>query len=166
MDPMEAMTRAMTPGPEHEALARMAGRWTVQTTAQMGPSAPAETSTGSAERRMILGGRVLEESFKGSMMGQPFEGSGRNGYDNVRKEFWGTWSDTGSTGVILLRGSRDPATGRMTMKGEMTNPMSGKPTPLRIESRHEGDNREVHEFYWTNPDGTTWKGMEMIYERA
>lgn len=162
---MDAMVKAMTPGAEHERLARFAGTWQVTTTMQMDPSAPPEVTTGRAQRRMILGGRVMEETFKGTMMGQPYEGFGITGYDNLRKEFWGTWNDTASTGIYVMRGNMDAAKGRMVMQGETTDPMSGNPMQLRIETHHQ-DAREIHEFYWTGPDGRSWKGMEMVYERA
>ena len=162
---MDAMIKAMTPGAEHEKLAQAVGKWQVTTTMQMDTSAPAEVTAGSAERRMILGGRVMEETFRGTMMGQPYEGYGISGYDNLRKEFWGTWNDTASTGLYVMRGNLDPAKGRLVMEGDTTDPMSGNPMKLRIEMHRDGE-REVHEFYWTGPDSKSWKGMGMVYERA
>ena len=41
------------------------------------------------------------------MMGMPFEGIGRTGYDNVTGKYWSTWIDNMSTGCYL---HTEPAT--------------------------------------------------------
>jgi hypothetical protein len=33
-------------------------------------------------------------------MGMPFEGLGYTGYDNVKKQYFGTWIDSMSTGIM------------------------------------------------------------------
>jgi len=55
------------------------------------PGTEPEVSTGTASRRMILGGRYLEETVHAMMMGEHFEGLGLTGYDNVTGSWWGTW---------------------------------------------------------------------------
>jgi hypothetical protein len=97
---MEAYQRAATPGPQHASLAKMAGDFTLTVKSYMEPGAEPEVSAATATRRVILGGRFLEEVVKGTMMGQPFEGQGISGYDNVTGSWWGTWVDTMSTGMI------------------------------------------------------------------
>ena len=51
---------------------------------------------GTVERELILGGRVLTEKARSTYMDKPFEGYGLSGYDDVSKEFWGTWNAPGS----------------------------------------------------------------------
>src|SRR5205809_778246 len=52
---MEKYMKAATPGPEHQAMAKMAGKWNLKVTAWMAPGAPPQTSNGTAEFRSILG---------------------------------------------------------------------------------------------------------------
>lgn len=161
---METWQKAMTPGGPHAHLAKSAGTFKATVTMWMDPSAPPEVSEGTSERKMILGGRVLEEKFAGTMMGMPFEGLGHTGYDNVTGKYWGTWIDNMSTGVAMLEGMVDEETGKGTFEGEVSDAMAGKKTPMRIESRME-DGKEVNEFYMTGPGGEMMKSMEIVYER-
>lgn len=162
---MAAWTKAMTPGPEHQALATLGGAWKMTTTYWLDPSAPPEVSEGRAERRMILGGRVLEERVDGQMMGDTFQGIAQTGYDNVTGRYWATWTDDMSTGITLLYGRDDPASGQMVFEGETSDPMTGGLSPMRIESRMEGEDREVSTFFMPGPDGQMVKTMQIVYER-
>src|SRR5438477_13178691 len=82
---MEKYTKAATPGPEHQQMAKMAGKWKLQVTAWMKPGAPPMKSEGTSEYTPILGGRFLQEEVHGNMGDQPFEGRGLMGFDNVTK---------------------------------------------------------------------------------
>lgn len=163
---MEAMEASMTPGSEHASLAETVGTWNLSMTFWMDPNAPPQTGTGTAERKMILGGRVLEERVTSEMMGAPFEGIGYTGYDNVTGEWWSTWMDNHSTGMMLSKGTWDEETHTSTWKGEMSDPMAGAKTPMKIVVRHEGPDKEVSEFYAPGPEGEKMvKTMEIVYER-
>lgn len=162
---MQAWAAAAMPGAEHEGLAELAGSWTVTTRFWMAPDADPQVSEATAERSMIFGGRVLEEQFSGEMDGQPFEGRATTGFDNVTGRYWGTWIDTVSTGVTLLYGGYDEATGLWIMEGDTPDPMSGDVVPMRIESRADGPDRHIDTFYMPGPDGALVRTMEMVYER-
>lgn len=164
---MEAMMAAMAPGPQHEMLASRAGTWSFTMTFWPEPGAPPQTATGAAERAMAFGGRVLEESITSEVMGMPFEGVGHTGYDNVTGDWWSIWMDNMSTGVIVMQGSVDEESHTATWEGEMSDPMAGGKTPMKIVSRHEGPDKEVAEFYGPNPagGGEMVKTMEIVYER-
>src|SRR5438105_4065574 len=101
---MDKYMKAATPGPEHAQMAKMAGKWKLQVTSWMKPGAPPMKSDGTAEYRSIMGGRFLEQEVHGDMAGQPFEGRGVEGYDNVTKEHWGTWVDNMGTTTMLMKG--------------------------------------------------------------
>ncbi len=166
VDPMmQAWIEAMTPGPQHEAMAELVGSWSVTTTHWMQPGGEPQVSQGTAERSMIFDGRILEEQFHGEMDGMPFQGRATTGYDNITGRYWGTWIDSMSTGVTLLYGGIDEASGLWVMEGETPNPMTGGMMPMRIESRMDGDDRHVDEFYMPGPDGEMFRTMEMVYER-
>ena len=166
VDPMmQAWIDAMTPGPEHAALASREGSWSVTSTWWMEPGGEPQVSQGSAERHMIYEGRVLEETYYGDMAGLPFEGRATVGYDNVTGRFWSTWIDSMSTGVTLLYGDYDEAEGTWTWEGETPNPITGGLVPMRIESRMDGEGQETSTFYGPGPDGEMVRTMELVYER-
>jgi len=162
---MEAWQKAATPGPEHAMLAESAGRYKLTVKTWHQPGGEPDTSEGTAERTMALGGRVLEEKVTSSMMGMPFEGIGRTGYDNVRKTYWSTWTDNMSTALFVMNGTINED-GSSTFQGEMVDPMTGGTMTMRIEGRMEGG-KEIIEFYHPAPGGEgEMKGMELVYEPA
>src|SRR5258708_36263005 len=77
---METYIKAATPGPEHQQMAKMAGKWKLQVSSWMAPGAPPMKSEATAEVRTILGGRLLEQEVHGSFGDQPFQGRGVDGF--------------------------------------------------------------------------------------
>ncbi|MEZ5670434.1 MAG: DUF1579 family protein [Alphaproteobacteria bacterium] len=162
---MAAWQAAMAVGPQHEALAARVGTWAVTTTyAAMPGSDQMITEHGTAERTVALDGRVVEERFAGSMMGMPFTGEGRTGYDNVTGRYWTTWTDTMSTALIVLYGSYDEATATYTFEGTTVAPLMGD-IPTRIERVIDGPDRETSVFYFQYPGMDEAEVMEIAYER-
>ena len=80
------MQEYMTPNENHEVLKLLVGIWKAHVTFWMDPKGEGMESDGTSEAKIIMDGRFLEESFHGMAMGQPFEGRGVYGYDNIRKE--------------------------------------------------------------------------------
>jgi hypothetical protein len=160
---MEAYQKAGTPGPQHEALAKMAGNYDLVVKSWHGPGEP-EVSKGSATRSMALGGRVMVEEVSSTMMGQPFTGHGMHGYDNVTERHWSTWNDSMSTGVMLSDGSCDAA-GACTFTSSWVDPIKKQKVNSRMTTRWTDANTEVFEMYGPAPDGKEVKMMEITYTR-
>lgn len=161
---MAAWQKAMTPGPQHEALAAMAGEWDLEVTMWMEPGAEPVKSAATASRTMGFGGRVLEEEVSGEFMGSPFLGRAVTGYDNASGKWWSTWIDNMSTGLMVGEGDWDEETKTLTTVSSATDPMSG--AKRRVEGRavlHSADH-EVHEM-WEERDGVRYKSMEIVYRR-
>lgn len=161
---MEAWAQAATPGDEHAWLAEMAGTWNVESTMWMEPGAEPTTSEGTVEREMILGGRVLRETFSGTAMGQPFEGVAHVGYDNVTGTWWNAWTDNMTTGLSTGEGECADDHSQCTWTLTGSDPMTGGTSSFRIEIEY-GDDQETHSFY-EERDGEEVKTMEMVYTRA
>lgn len=162
---METWRKAMTPGPQHEMLAKGAGEWSYEITAWMEPGAEPMVSTGTAVRTMELGGRVVHEVITGNFMGEPFEGIGRTGYDNLTGEWWSTWTDNMSTSLMVMDGEWDDATKSWTFVGEGPDMMTGGKKTMKMVVRVESENREVGEMWEAGPDGEMRKSMEIVYTR-
>lgn len=159
---MEAFMAAGIPGEAHERLAESVGTWNMEIKMWMGPGEPSVT-TGTAERSMILDGRVLVEEVDSSMMGQPFQGYGMTGYDNVTGKYWGTWNDNVSTGISTSHGTYDAESNTYTYLGEAPNPMTGGTTKTRGTIK-VSEGKEVMEYFETH-DGHEVKTMEIVYTR-
>jgi hypothetical protein len=164
---MEAWMEAMTPGPEHQFLAKNVGTWNATVTMWQAAGAPPQISQATSVRRMILGGRVMVDEWTGSMMGMPFEGFGTSGYDNASKKWWGTWSDNMSTGSMTMTGScdADPKKG-CVHTGKAVDPATGKEVTSRSTTVWPTPDEERMEMYGPGPDGKEFKMMEIVAKRA
>ena len=162
---MQAMMKAAMPGPQHQHLAKMAGDWTFTNTFWMGPGAPPQTSTGTMHADAVLGGRYVEHHWMGSMMGQPFEGHGTEGYDNVSKQWVTTWIDNMGTGMMNGSGTCNDTMSTCTYMSKMWDPTTGKETSMKSVITWVNDNEFHNEMYGPAPDGKEMKMMEIVAKR-
>ena len=102
---MDAWQKYATQSEGHKMLNHMVGTFDAKVTSFMQPGAPPAVSTGVSENKWVLGGRYIEQTFTGSFMGMPFQGIGYTGYDNAKKQYFGTWMDNMSTGVMTSTGN-------------------------------------------------------------
>ena len=162
---MEKYMKAATPGPEHQRLAKLAGKWKLQVTSWMAPGAPPQTSEATAEYTSLLGGRYVQQEVHGSMEGQPFEGRGVEGYDNVTKESFGTWIDSMGTGMMVMRGKCAADAKKCTYKGTVSDAVAGKPVPVTEIVTFKDDDHFSFEMHGPGPKGKPYKMMEITYTR-
>src|SRR6185436_13298643 len=66
---MQKWMAVATPGTPHKGLAALEGTWTAKVKSWMKPGAPPMESEGTAEQKMVLEGRFLEQRFSGNFMG-------------------------------------------------------------------------------------------------
>lgn len=147
---MDAWRELAAPGEPHRLLAGRAGSWKTTSRHWMEEGKPPREFSGSCERRMILGGRFLQEEFSGEMMGSPFTGIGVIGYDNQSRKYVSTWMDSMSTAIFFFEGTggRDGRT--ITLESRFNDPAKGH-GKWRLVKRILDEDTEVAE-------------MRMIYE--
>jgi hypothetical protein len=157
----------MQPGEAHQHLDVMAGEWTMTTRTWMGgPGTEPMVSKGTSRKTWILGGRYLEEKSSGTMMGQPYEGLGLLGHDNVKNLYSLVWCDNMGTQYWTARGGRHPETGRISMFGEMDEPMLdvyGRMVQAVYEI--EGPDRHVFRIVDLHA-GDDYLVFEVVYDRV
>ena len=167
MDPqamMEAYAKLATPGEPHKQFASLAGSWTTKTKEWMEPGKPPTESTGSAEMKMVLGGRFLQQEFSGDMMGQSYSGIGTTGYDNLRKRYVSTWIDSMGTGVFVMEGTASPDGKTITLKGQHAE-LGGGQMSHRAVWKIVDANSQTFDMYGTHKGGKEMKMMEITYTR-
>src|SRR5437868_13230878 len=162
---MEKYMQAATPGPEHQKLAKLAGKWKLQFTSWFAPGAAPQKSEGTAEFKTILGGRYVQQEVKGDMSGHPFEGIGTMGFDNVTKERFATWTDSMSTGLMVMRGKCPADAKKCTTKGHMSDAIAGKEVPFSETTTMTDDDHFTFELRRPGPDGKQFNMMEIVYTR-
>lgn len=160
---MKKWQEYMTPGPVHQQFAKMAGNWTAIVTQSMGGQE--SKSEGTATYEMVLGGRYLHSSFKGTVMGMPLEGMGLDAYDNATKEYISLWVDNMGTGVMYMKGKMDDETKLITYWGSMVDPMTGKDQKVKTVMKEIDEDHVNFEMY-TVENGQETKSMQIDYTRV
>ena len=167
VDPMmEAWMKASTPGDAHKLMAKHVGEWDAEVKLWMDPAGEPMVSKGKGTNTLIFGGRFLESRFKGDFQGEPFEGIGYMGYDNVQQKFVNFWIDSSSTWFMLSSGTADKEGKTWRSSGQVSDPMTGKMKPYREEAVFENADRIVSRAFDKGPDGKEFKSMEITYTRA
>jgi hypothetical protein len=161
---MDTYAKLATPGEPHKQLASLAGSWTTKTKSWMEPGKPPMESTGSAELKMLLDGRFLQQEFTGEMMGQPFSGVGINAYDNLRKRYVTSWIDTMGTGIFMMEGTASADGKTITMRGQHAELGGGQMTH-RAVWKIVDNNTQTFDMYGTHHHGKEMKMMEIAYTR-
>lgn len=162
---MEAMMKAMSPGEPQKKLGRLAGDWTFTNKAWMAPGQPPMESTGTMHGELLMGGRYVEHTWKGSFMGMPFEGRGTEAYDNVGKQYVSSWVDNMGTGILHLVGACDEPVNVCTYTGEVWDPTSNKKSTIKQVITWMGNDSFKNEMYGQGPDGKEAKMMEIVAKR-
>jgi hypothetical protein len=162
----ERISEPTSPGPGHDRLAPMVGRWD-QTVRLYGESSAAPvTSRTTAEYRWILGGRFLEGTSAGEMLGAPFAGRELTGYDDARGEYVSVWIDSLTTSFLIARGRYDAGAAGLIMEGTRGDPgAAGREQPFRTITKMLDENHMVRRMYTLGADGTETKVLEVESRR-
>lgn len=122
---MDEYMKLSQPGPEHELLAGLEGKWDMTGWIMPAPSAAPLDFTGKAVNEMILGGRFLQmtsESGEGEMYTETLTILGfdprSNKYTFVGYDTWGTF-------YVTAAGSYNDTTKVITMYGEEADVIAG-----------------------------------------
>ena len=161
---MEAYMKAGALGQQHELMAKHVGTYDVAMKSWMDPAAPPMESKGVAIRTLHMGGRVMHEEFQADMMGMPFTGLSRSGYDNVSGKYWSTWTDSMSTGIMVSKGDCDDDH-NCTYVGTYNDPIKDGPVTNRYVAKWTSPDEQYFTMYGPGRDGDEVKMMEMIYTR-
>jgi hypothetical protein len=161
---MELWKQAATPGEPHKLFATLAGSWTTATKEWMEPGKPPMESIGTAEMKMLLDGRFLYQEFNGQMMGQPFNGIGIDGYDNIRKKYVTAWMDSMGTGIFIMEGTASSDGKTITLKGSHPEPGGGKMSHRAIWKLID-NNTQQFDMYGAHHGHKETKMMKIVYTR-
>lgn len=162
---MDAWMKFMTPGEAHKKLDAMVGTFEAKVTMWMAPGAPPQTSPGVSENRWVLGSRYVEQNFSGTFTGMPFSGIGYTGYDNGKKQYFGTWIDNMGTGIMTSTGDTQDGGKNYAFKATSTDPMTGKDSISEEKVTVVDNDHHSMEMWGPGPDGKMFKMMEITYTR-
>lgn len=163
---MEKWMQFATPGMHHGLLEQRVGHWNHKVRIWHSPDTPPAESTGTTETKMIMGGRYLMDMSEGSFEGQPFQGLGLAGYDNLKQKYFSTWLDNMGTGIMIAEGDVDD-TGRVfTYQCTYSCPMTGGIKHSKTIETVVDENTWTMQMFEPGPDGKEWMSFEIVYTRA
>lgn len=165
-DVMKAVIDAGTPGREHKLLDPMAGVWDVKSSFWMDPGAPPMEMNGKSTNEWIMGGRFLKMTYTGQFMGEPFEGMGLTGFNNISGQFETLWLDNMGTGIMTGFGSVSADGKTFTFHSEYDDPMSGSRKKTREVVVIDSNDQHTMMSYEILPNGGEQKTMKLVYTRA
>ncbi len=163
----EEMTKYTAPGPRHRELEAFAGSWNTRTRVRENPDAQPLEFPGSAEYRMILGGRFLQLESRLLVNGAENHGLGIYGYDAFKEKYSFYFIHDGETQALTGLGDRDSTGAAIIFDVAMDMPVTGeRAKPIRAVLRRVSASRHVFEMFEKHVDGREWKVLEITYERA
>ena len=164
---MEKWKAYATPGENHKYLEYFSGKWEAVTKSWMKPGTEPIINKNDVKSKMILGGRYLKSSYKGTMMGMPFEGIGITGYDNFKKKFISIFMDNTGTGIYEYSGTLDQTGKIRTETGVWDDIGTGGKSRVKMVTKIIDGNTYSFEMFMLNegPQGDEFKSMEMICKR-
>jgi len=151
-------------GPEHEVLARMAGDWDLALRYWMEPGGQPVMTRGTAENRMILGGRFLESRSKSELMGMVMESLTLLGFDRRHGRYTLQQLDNSGTYYVTGSGTRDADTGVIAMGGEDRDAVLGHTQQYEFRYRIESSDRWVMELIFLDAMHTRGQGPFRLLE--
>jgi len=167
-DGMENYMALMKPGAQHAFIERLAGDWTLEGKIWQMPGAEATTFEGTAEHRMILGGRFLEMESQSGEGDMYTESLILMGYDNRHKEFTYVGFDTWGTYYVTAKGQYDEEKGSWALKGQDVDPVMGFTQKYQFNIVMIDDDTvriEVVFFEFPGVKEKEFKMLEMLYTR-
>ncbi|MCA9392866.1 MAG: DUF1579 domain-containing protein [Candidatus Omnitrophica bacterium] len=164
MEMMKNFEAYSTPNAMHEKLAKMAGSWDAKVQHWMAPGAPAEESMGTAESEAIFGGRFIKQEFNSEWMGQPFQGMGLFGYDNIQKEFQSIWLDSMATGMMVSSGEL-AEDGSVEEEGTFSCPLTNSERWNRSKTTFVDEDTWTFEMFMEDESGEEFRSMLITYTR-
>src|SRR5437762_13128314 len=163
---------ASKPGPNHQLLGELAGKWNYTLKISRGPDKPPIETKGIVNRQPIMAGRYYLADFNvemlpgasGELERANFQGKEIEGYDNIKQRFVSVWIDNASTSVTVFEGTYDAPSRTFTYIAE-TEPQPGKKTKVREQIKLIDSDHYTLEWFEEH-GGREIKTIEIAYSRG
>jgi hypothetical protein len=165
---MSAYIELAQPGNEHKLLATLAGKWHMNIKAWTKPGMEPMLMSGTAENKMILGGRFLMTNSEGGEGDMYTQTHSIMGFDRRHKKYTVVGYDTWGTYYVTAAGTSDKSGTVITMYGEDEDPAIGKTQKydMILQLLDENSYRwEVIFRDFRTPAEEPFKVLEILYTR-
>jgi hypothetical protein len=118
---------------------------------------------GRAVKKMILGGRYLQENLFGKAMGMPWEGQTTFAYDKLSKRFKILWIDNMGTGMMEGEGDREGDV--LTFLASYPDVLGGPDQQYKLVFTVENEEKHSMVLFLLMPNGEFEAQLELNYRR-
>ncbi|MBD3256920.1 DUF1579 domain-containing protein [candidate division GN15 bacterium] len=164
------MMELAQPGPEHELLEKLTGKWNMTVKMYMAPGQEPMVFNGSSEAETILGGRFLQSKWVSGEGPMETRGVSIMGYDRRHEEYTALGLDTWGTYFVTAQGPMDEETNTITMAGTDEDPVFNMLQEYEFVMTLVDDDTFTWDVIFYNPEMTqgqdSFKMVEITYERA
>jgi len=119
------MMQLAQPGPEHELLQSLTGKWHQEVKLWMAPGSDPMVFTGMSVNESLLGGRFLQMTSNSGEGMFATESLNIIGFDRRNNKFTTVGFDTWGTYFVTASGDYDDESRKITMYGEDFDPIAG-----------------------------------------
>lgn len=141
----EKMMKYINPAKEHEVLHFFAGKWRQNLIRISGKDEI--PGVGKTENNIIFGGRYLEMRFSQNYDNYSINGIIYLGFNNMNKEYFLFAIDELGTASLNAKGSFDPKSNSLNLKGILSDPVTLKNIDVEIKITKDRDNKFTFEEY-------------------
>jgi hypothetical protein len=173
-----AFVRRGMPGAGHAALASLVGTWRVRyevygTLGRSGDEPPIVSDDIRTRREWVGGGRFLEDTTEGTLMGAPYWRRGWLGYNNMERRFeWVTIDAVNSALMTYAAAPQSPPSFPITMTGVFTDQgvtgeeSVGKRVGMKTVIQVVDHERHRIDLYFTRPGKKETLAVRALYTRT
>jgi hypothetical protein len=163
------------PSRGHAALSLLIGTWRVRyevygTLGRRGDEPPIVSDDVRTRREWVGGGRFIEDTTEGTLMGAPLWRRGWLGYNNMDRRYeWVTIDSVNSTMMVYVSetgsGSKQPIImdGAFTDQGVAGEKTVGKRVGMRTVIRMDTEDHHVFELYFRRPGQKDVLAVRSVY---
>ncbi|MBX3463051.1 MAG: DUF1579 family protein [Planctomycetes bacterium] len=120
------------PGEPHARLARLVGRWQVETTTT-DAAGEAHVDRGTLQGELLLGGRYVQLQVERSLAGGPLRGLQILGFHALHQVYTSSWRDDHSTWSVECSGAPGGHADRLVLHGTLVDARDPAGRPFRYE---------------------------------
>jgi hypothetical protein len=146
---MEMQKKLASPGEHHKAMERFVGTWDVEIRIFAMPGEAPMVTKATAEYAWLMPGLWLSQRVKGTMMGEPYEGFGIDGFDNYKKNYVSCYVQSNTSAMVHTQGIVvDPAGKVQVSYGTIDEWMTGEhDKPIKTVTRIVDADHHVVEIH-------------------